>query len=295
MYILSTKYNMTNKTDDSLFQKSLKRALGGGISGSLAMVTQVCSLMWVRTTMNYQYRNGHTTSVALKNLYREGGIRRFYRGLAPALIQGPLARFGDTAANAGVMYALNENPNTKNLSISAKTFCASSAAAFWRICLMPIDAVKTNMQVHGKVGVDQLFSKVRTSGPRVLYHGSLAAYSATFVGHYPWFVTYNYLNAYLPKSDDMLPNLARNATIGFSASVFSDCCSNSIRVVKTYKQSSKIPVSYPDSVRQVIQKDGVMGLFGRGLKTRIMGNGLQGIMFTIVYKGIEKRLNENNK
>jgi len=242
--------------------------------------------------MNYQYRNGHTTSVALKNLYREGGIRRFYRGLAPALVQGPLARFGDTAANAGVIYALNENPNTKNLSISTKTFCASSVAALWRICLMPIDAVKTNMQVHGKVGVEQLFSKVKTSGPRVLYHGSLAAYSATFVGHYPWFVTYNYLNAYLPKSDDMLQNLARNATIGFSSSVCSDCCSNSIRVVKTYKQSSKIPVSYPESVKQVIQKDGIIGLFGRGLKTRILGNGLQGIMFTIVFKGIEKKLNE---
>lgn len=26
---------------------------------------------------------------------------RFYRGLAPALLQGPLSRFGDTAANAG--------------------------------------------------------------------------------------------------------------------------------------------------------------------------------------------------
>ena len=292
MYILSIKQYMANNTDDPLLQKSLKRALGGGISGSLAMVTQVCSLMWVRTTMNYQYRNGHTTSIALKNLYREGGIRRFYRGLTPALVQGPLARFGDTAANAGIIYALNENPNTKNLSISTKTFCASSVAALWRICLMPIDAVKTNMQVHGKVGVEQLFSKVRTSGPRVLYHGSLAAYSATFVGHYPWFVTYNYLNAYLPKSDDMLQNLARNATIGFSSSVCSDSCSNSIRVVKTYKQSSKIPVSYPDSVKQVIQKDGIMGLFGRGLKTRILGNGLQGIMFTIVYKGIEKKLNE---
>ena len=32
MYILSIKYNMTNNTDDSLFQKSLKRALGGGVS-----------------------------------------------------------------------------------------------------------------------------------------------------------------------------------------------------------------------------------------------------------------------
>ena len=30
-----------------------------------------------------------------------GGIPRFYRGLLPALVQGPLSRFGDTAANTG--------------------------------------------------------------------------------------------------------------------------------------------------------------------------------------------------
>ena len=33
-----------------------KRALGGGIAGSMAMVVQVSTLMWMRTTMNYQYR-----------------------------------------------------------------------------------------------------------------------------------------------------------------------------------------------------------------------------------------------
>jgi len=32
---------------------SLKRALGGGISGATAMIIQVSSLMWLRTTMNY--------------------------------------------------------------------------------------------------------------------------------------------------------------------------------------------------------------------------------------------------
>jgi hypothetical protein len=51
--------------------------------------------------VNYQYRYGTTTTQALKTLYKEGGIPRFYRGLLPALLQGPLSRFGDTAANAG--------------------------------------------------------------------------------------------------------------------------------------------------------------------------------------------------
>jgi len=34
-----------------------------------------------------QYRYGTTTTNALKTLYREGGVLRFYRGLGPALIQ----------------------------------------------------------------------------------------------------------------------------------------------------------------------------------------------------------------
>ena len=31
-----------------------KRALGGGLPGAAAMGIQVCSLMWLRTTVNYQ-------------------------------------------------------------------------------------------------------------------------------------------------------------------------------------------------------------------------------------------------
>ena len=56
----------------------------------------------MRTTVNFQYRYGMTTIEALKHLYADGGVRRFYRGVGPALIQGPLSRFGDTASNAGM-------------------------------------------------------------------------------------------------------------------------------------------------------------------------------------------------
>ena len=47
----------------------------------VSMCVQVLGLMWLRTTMNYQYANGLSTKQALKTLYAEGGIPRFYKGL----------------------------------------------------------------------------------------------------------------------------------------------------------------------------------------------------------------------
>lgn len=88
-----------------------------------------------------------TTTQALKHLYKEGGIVRFYRGLGPALLQGPLSRFGDTAANSGVLALLESSDTTKNLPVGVKTLAASAAAGTFRIFLMPVDALKTIMQV----------------------------------------------------------------------------------------------------------------------------------------------------
>ena len=48
-----------------------RKALGGGIPGMIAMGINVLSLMWLRTTINYQYRYGLTTTQALKKLYAE--------------------------------------------------------------------------------------------------------------------------------------------------------------------------------------------------------------------------------
>ena len=77
---------------------------------------------------------------------------------------------------------------------------------------------------------------------------------------------------------------------GFSASVVSDTLSNSIRVVKTYRQTAHDPISYPTAVRAVLREGGVASLFGRGLKTRILANGTQGLMFSILWKGIQDKL-----
>ena len=141
------------------------------------------------------------------------------------------------------------------------------------------------MQVTGKFS--NVVAKVKTNGVPVLYHGSLAAASATFVGHYPWFFTYNYLSEKIPKQDTPLGELGRRAILGFCSSAVSDTCSNSIRVVKVYKQSSEEAITYPQVVRNVIKESGLRGLFFRGLETKILSNGMQGILFSILWKHFE--------
>lgn len=147
---------------------------------------------------------------------------------------------------------------------------------------------QTTMQVTGRFSA--VTDKIKETGPRALYNGALAAASATFVGHYPWFFTYNMLSATIPKQDDQLSELGRRAVIGFCSSAISDTCSNSIRVCKVYKQSYPKQISYPQVVQNVIAESGVTGLMFRGLETKILANGMQGILFSILWKHFEEAL-----
>ena len=73
----------------------------------------------------------------------------------------------------------------------------------------------------------------------------------------------------------------------------SDCVSNSLRVVKTIKQTSDdANLGYIGAVKGVLAKDGVAGLFGRGLKTRLITNIAQSMVFSVFWKAIEQKLNE---
>lgn len=280
-------------TPSEIFSKAAKKALGGGVSGALAGVFQVLTLMWLRTTMNYQYRNGGSTKDALDALYQEGGVRRFYRGIGLALVQTPLSRFGDTAANSGVLAFLAASDST--LPIGLRTALASGAASVWRIGLTPIDTLKTTMQVKGANGLDQVKQKVAAEGPFVLFQGALANAAASFVGNYPWYLTFNALNEALPlaPNDDLKLKLLRSAALGISAAATSDCISNSIRVLKVTRQTSEETIGYKEAARQVIQKDGLKGLFGRGLGTRLGTNALQATLFTVVWKLLEDWINQS--
>ena len=55
-------------------------------------------------------------------------------------------------------------------------------------------------------------------------------------------------------------------------------------MVKTYRQVNETSIGYLDAARAVVATDGIRGLLGRGLKTRIIANGAQGLMFSVLWK-----------
>ena len=270
------------------------------------------------------------TMEAIQHLYNDGGrglggVRRFYRGVSAAMLQAPLARFGDTAANVGALALLDDFEATRSLPVAAKTgaalarrrtrhgtradrertlssppraAAASAAAAGFRVVLIPVDTVKTILQVEGAHGLSILRAKVSAAGPRVLWAGALGSGAATLVAHWPWFFIYNELDATLPRYDrktELGSYLARSAAIGFAATVTSDTASNSLRVLKTTKQASKVAISYREAAGMVVEKDGVAGLFTRGLKTKIIANGVQGMLFSVLWRLGQDALNARAK
>lgn len=89
--------------------------------------------------------------------------------------------------------------------------------------------------------------------------------------------------------------MGRSAFIGFCCTMVSDTISNSIRVLKTVKQTAEVQITYKQAFDEVISKDGIQGLLFRGLKTKLLTNGLQGIIFSIAWRYFEEKLHTKPK
>mmetsp|Transcript_3802 Transcript_3802/g.7087 ORF Transcript_3802/g.7087 Transcript_3802/m.7087 type:complete len:396 (-) Transcript_3802:38-1225(-) len=280
----------------TILSLAASRALGGGIPGAAAGLVQVLTLMWLRTIVNYQYRYGTTMVRAARTLHAQGGWRRFYSGVEFAVLQGPLARFGSTAANDGVNALLAAI--APRWGPGRATAIAGIAVGLWRVVLMPIDTAKTVLQVDGKEGFRALVRKVRGGKVGVLYQGALVNAVSSATAHYPFFYTFNFLSQN-DKVTKLLSHrsLLRHAVCGFIASAISDAVSNSLRVIKTTKQAigTKHTVGYGEAISMVLAADGWKGLFGRGLITKILANGLQAMIFTVVWKGMQEKFFDQNK
>ena len=279
--------NSTSTISFSQIQVGIKSAVLSGTSGAFAGILQVVSLMWLRTTMNVQYVRGGNLVPTVLFLYRNGGIKRLYRGIGFALIQNPIARFGDTAANSGGLILLDSVfPET---SVFWKTVITTLVSSVWRMLWTPIELAKTTFQVHGKDGLKVLRERIYISGLLSLWSGAFAIIFANWVGSYPWFVTFNFLQVTLKPAVSSDGVILRNAFIGLCSSVASDLLSNGIRVVKTVMQTN-VNMGYLTAGQKIYQEGGVWDLLFRGLFTRLLSNALQGILFTVIWKICEEKI-----
>ena len=71
--------------------------------------------------------------------------------------------------------------------------------------------------------------------------------------------------------------------------------SNSIRVIKTTRQTYPTPVTYKQVVQDIVATEGVKSLFTRGLGTKIITNGIQGMMFTVLWKMLQNKKDTRTK
>lgn len=275
-----------------------RAAFKGGIFAATAGVIQVITLMWLRTAVNYQYRYGVPMITALRELYKQGGIPRFYKGVSYAIVLAPISKFGGTAANEGsrVLVAwLGLSAATGELYA---TILGTFLTVLWKLFLMPLETCKTVLQVDGSRGFEKLMSRISRGNIWALYHGSAAAILSTAASHYPWFYTYNFLDHTLSKTDEMVQVVFRSALIGFIASAVSDTVSNFLRILKTVKQSTSADglhsLSYLQITRNVYKEGGLVALLFRGLGTRIITNGIQSILFTVLWKVLPLLWEEKN-
>ena len=121
------------KSEQPTLASIFETAARTGFAGFFAMVLQVTLLMWIRTCMNYQYKHGGSLAAAFKVLYAQGGTRRFYSGYSIAVIQAPLGRFFDTAANSAVLALFVLYPAFDNVPTFIKTMAASATAASFKV------------------------------------------------------------------------------------------------------------------------------------------------------------------
>jgi hypothetical protein len=91
-----------------------------------------------------------------------------------AIVQGPLSRFGDTAANALIYSLVDAVDPTGTVPAAVRTALASVSAAGFRLVIMPIDTAKTCLQVNGKDGLKILLDRIAAEGPGVLFAGTYA-------------------------------------------------------------------------------------------------------------------------
>lgn len=265
-------------------------------------MTHLASTMWVDTIAKHQCRYNLPMAQTFSMLYREGGIRRFYCGSHWSLVLKSLGRVGSIASRGSIIYS-SENFNM-TLSKQSILLIGATTQALCRVVWNPVEVFLTMSQTEGRAGADMLRYKVKRHGYRSLFHGGRAAFAQSITAHYPWLLTYQMVSTSLPAPKSRLESILHSTIVGFSSAVVADILSNPFRYVKQddiqhmwlilcyrimlyVQQSHHEQISYPrvfNLIQNRSRKSVVFELFCRGLPARFLLHGIQGTIFSIIYK-----------
>eukprot|EP01147_Barroeca_monosierra_P002015 gene2015-5089_t len=78
--------------------------------------------------------------------------------------------------------------------------------------------------------------------------------------------------------------ILQNSFIGLSCAVITNILSNPLAVLKAYKQTHTKGVTYTQALSEIVAGYGIMHLFRRGITTRLWGDALNSIVFTVLWR-----------
>mmetsp|Transcript_44103 Transcript_44103/g.47760 ORF Transcript_44103/g.47760 Transcript_44103/m.47760 type:complete len:396 (+) Transcript_44103:56-1243(+) len=152
------------------------------IFAARGVVTQQQQLQKVHSTATTTFRPPSTIAECAKSMYQKHGIRGFYAGAAPAVVQ--------TVPYMGLNFAIydfliTQGKNDRSKSIGLSGYAGSISGATSKIIVYPLDTVKKRIQIQSVFGStsttsvfynysgmwDCLTTMIRTEGIQGLYRG----------------------------------------------------------------------------------------------------------------------------
>ncbi len=223
--------------------------------------------MKVRLQSNPHVSPIHRNSVdCALNMYREGGLRSFYRGVAAPMAGVGIAQGAMFTVQLELRTAITNYRGTKktdlsgqlqnasNLSLVDNLFCATCGAVANAVCMTPFDVIKIRLQTESMHPHRKYFGAIhcarslyREGGVKKLFLGLHAAILRDIPGMVVWFGAYGNLRRMLPQSQQEHHQLSSSFYANFFPVAFAGGCAGVAQVlvvhpldtIKTRLQSAK--------------------------------------------------------
>jgi solute carrier family 25 citrate transporter 1 len=256
--------------------EKMKNIVGGSLAGTAEAI-----ITWpfenLKTQMQFQ-GNQQTILQTATNIYKNGGLISFYRGLSPVLffnIPKVISRF------YGYDYAKNYL-QSKNIKGNTNIIVSGLFAGFVESTLVtvPSETIKTKMIKNPQLSVRNIMKQEGFSG---LYQGYTPTLIRQSLNQASRFLFYQHYKDYITEKNRKFSPY-HSLQGGVFAGIFSVIVSTPADVLKTQMQEGKkeriIPI-----IKQIYKTSGIKGFWRGSLARMLRVAPGQGVMF-FTYEGV---------
>lgn len=270
--------------------------LAGGIAGWVELFCMYPTD--VVKTRAQQVVSGQRPSLfgSLRDLFKEGGVLRLYRGIAAPVVVEPIKRATKFATNEEYRkLVIGNGPSTFGKSIVCG-FLAGSTEGF---VIAPFELVKVRMQAKNRIGLysnswncaSTVFKQENVLG---FYRGASSAIQRNGVWNGIYFGIVNQLKTVFPQNRSKWENMFWSfvsgligGTIGTIANTPWDVVASRVRNVLPGEQSP-YKFTFPSMIL-IVKNEGISALW-RGFVAKVARLGPGGGIMIVVFDGVSEIL-----